>query len=98
MLLDTQSIVVAYDYKRGEAENGRKKFRKNEDRKSLGYGDCIDCFQCVHVCPTNIDIRNGTQLECINCTACIDACDEVMICMTGVWGEGSSLGVRSSAP
>lgn len=79
VLLDTQSIVVAYDYKRGEAENGRKKFRKNEDRKALGYGDCIDCFQCVHVCPTNIDIRNGTQLECINCTACIDACDEVMI-------------------
>lgn len=79
VLLDDKSIVVAYDYKRGEAENGRKKFRKNEDRKALGYGDCIDCFQCVHVCPTNIDIRNGTQLECINCTACIDACDEVMV-------------------
>lgn len=78
VLLDNQSIVVAYDYKRGEAENGRKKFRKNEDRKAMGHGDCIDCFQCVHVCPTNIDIRNGTQLECINCTACIDACDEVM--------------------
>lgn len=78
VLLDNQSIIVAYDYKRGEAENGRKKFRKNEDRKALGYGDCIDCFQCVHVCPTGIDIRNGTQLECINCTACIDACDEVM--------------------
>jgi len=78
VLLDNKSIVVAYDHKRGEAENGRKKFRKNEDRKALGYGDCIDCNQCVDVCPTGIDIRNGTQLECVNCTACIDACDLVM--------------------
>ena len=78
VLLDNKSIVVAYDYKRGEAENGRKKFRKNEDRDALGYGDCIDCFQCVHVCPTGIDIRNGTQLECVNCTACIDECDNIM--------------------
>ena len=78
VLLDTKSIVVAYDHKRGEAENGRKKFRKNEDRKALGYGDCIDCKQCIHVCPTGIDIRNGTQLECINCTACIDECDSIM--------------------
>ena len=79
VLLDNKSIVVAYDYKRGEGEGGRKKFRKNEDRKALGHGDCIDCFQCVHVCPTGIDIRNGTQLECVNCTACIDACDDVMV-------------------
>ncbi|MEO6406060.1 MAG: 4Fe-4S dicluster domain-containing protein [Ferruginibacter sp.] len=43
------------------------------------YGDCIDCFACVRVCPTGIDIRNGTQLECINCTACMDACDAIMI-------------------
>lgn len=78
VLLDNKSIVVAYDYKRGEAENGRKKFRKNEDRDALGYGDCIDCFQCVNVCPTGIDIRNGTQLECVNCTACIDECDTIM--------------------
>lgn len=78
VLLDTKSIVVAYDYKRGEAENGRKKFRKNEDRDALGFGDCIDCMQCVHVCPTGIDIRNGTQLECVNCTACIDECDHIM--------------------
>ena len=78
VLLDNKSIVVAYDYKRGEAEQGRKKFRKNEDRESLGYGDCIDCFQCVNVCPTGIDIRNGTQLECVNCTACIDECDDIM--------------------
>jgi cytochrome c oxidase accessory protein FixG len=78
VLLDTKSIVVAYDHKRGENENGRKKWRKNEDRSALGHGDCIDCFQCVHVCPTGIDIRNGTQLECVNCTACIDECDDVM--------------------
>ncbi len=78
VLLDKNSINVAYDFKRGEADNGRKKFRKNEDRNKLGYGDCIDCNQCVVVCPTGIDIRNGTQLECVNCTACIDACDDVM--------------------
>ena len=78
VLLDNKSIVVAYDHKRGEAENGRKKWRNNEDRQALGYGDCIDCFQCVHVCPTGIDIRNGTQLECVNCTACIDECDDIM--------------------
>ncbi len=77
-LLDNKSIVVAYDYKRGESENGRNKLRKDEDRDEKGYGDCIDCKQCVVVCPTGIDIRNGTQLECINCSACIDACDEIM--------------------
>jgi cytochrome c oxidase accessory protein FixG len=78
VLLDNKSIVVAYDHKRGEAENGRKKWRKDEDREALGHGDCIDCFQCVNVCPTGIDIRNGTQLECVNCTACIDECDTIM--------------------
>jgi len=78
VLLDNKSIIVAYDHKRGEAENGRKKWRKNEDREALGHGDCIDCFQCVNVCPTGIDIRNGTQLECVNCTACIDECDDIM--------------------
>jgi len=78
VLLDEKSIVVTYDHKRGEADNGRKKFRKNEDRDALGHGDCIDCFQCVNVCPTGIDIRNGTQLECVNCTACIDECDDIM--------------------
>lgn len=78
VLLDNKSVVVAYDYKRGEADNGRKKFRKKEDRAALGHGDCIDCSQCVNVCPTGIDIRNGTQLECVNCTACIDECDHIM--------------------
>ncbi|WBU88241.1 cytochrome c oxidase accessory protein CcoG [Cellulophaga omnivescoria] len=78
VLLDNKSIVVAYDHKRGEGQNGRKKFRKNEDRTALGHGDCIDCAQCVNVCPTGIDIRNGTQLECVNCTACIDECNTIM--------------------
>jgi cytochrome c oxidase accessory protein FixG len=72
VLLDRDSIIVAYDYVRGE---DRHKFKKNEERTG---GDCIDCNKCVKVCPTGIDIRNGTQLECINCTACIDACDEMM--------------------
>lgn len=72
VLLDSNSIVVAYDYVRGEK---REKFKK---KRSEDAGDCIDCHKCVQVCPTGIDIRNGTQLECINCTACIDACDSVM--------------------
>lgn len=72
VLLDKQSIVVAYDYVRGEP---RHKFTKTVDPNK---GDCIDCGLCVKVCPTGIDIRNGTQLECTNCTACIDACDSMM--------------------
>ena len=72
VLLDGDSVIVAYDYKRGEE---RGKFHKNETRT---IGDCIDCVQCVKVCPTGIDIRNGTQMECINCTACIDACNKMM--------------------
>lgn len=75
VLIDKQTINVYYDFKRGE---NRAKWRKGEDRRAAGKGDCIDCNQCVVVCPTGIDIRNGQQLECVNCTACIDACDEVM--------------------
>jgi cytochrome c oxidase accessory protein FixG len=78
VLLDNKSINVAYDFIRGEKQLGRSKFNKQEDRESSGKGDCIDCRQCVNVCPTGIDIRNGTQLECINCTACIDECDSIM--------------------
>lgn len=78
VLLDNKSINVAYDFVRGEKETGRAKFNKKEDRATTGKGDCIDCMQCVHVCPTGIDIRNGTQLECTNCTACIDECDTMM--------------------
>lgn len=75
VMLDRNSIVVAYDYIRGEI---RGKVKKGENRSAAAKGDCIDCNQCVHVCPTGIDIRNGTQLECVNCTACIDACDHMM--------------------
>lgn len=78
VLLDNKSINVAYDFVRGEKEAGRAKFNKKEDRAASGKGDCIDCLQCVHVCPMGIDIRNGTQLECTNCTACIDECDTMM--------------------
>lgn len=74
VLLDRNSMIVAYDHKRGEP---RGKFRKNQPA-ALAMGDCIDCFQCVKVCPTGIDIRNGTQMECVGCTACIDACDKMM--------------------
>ncbi|HEY6901062.1 MAG TPA: cytochrome c oxidase accessory protein CcoG [Puia sp.] len=72
VLLDRNSMIVAYDYKRGEP---RGKFTKKADS---GLGDCIDCLQCVKVCPTGIDIRNGTQMECVGCTACIDACNHMM--------------------
>jgi cytochrome c oxidase accessory protein FixG len=74
VLLVKDSIAVMYDWLRGEP---RGKLKKGEIDTSKG--DCIDCKLCVHVCPTGIDIRHGTQLECVNCTACIDACDEVMI-------------------
>ncbi len=74
VLLDKNSMIVAYDYKRGEPR-GMK--RKNQPAE-LQLGDCIDCFQCVRVCPTGIDIRNGVQMECVGCTACIDACNDVM--------------------
>ena len=70
VLLDKKTILVAYDYLRGEPRKG-----SHEE----GEGDCLNCMDCVHVCPTNIDIRNGTQLECINCTACMDACDANMV-------------------
>lgn len=73
VLLDKNSIIVAYDWLRGEPRGKLKK-----DTVDATKGDCIDCKLCVHVCPTGIDIRNGTQLECVNCTACIDVCDDVM--------------------
>lgn len=72
VLLDKNSMIVAYDYKRGEPRGHAKK------NAVENLGDCIDCFQCVKVCPTGIDIRNGVQMECVGCTACIDACDTVM--------------------
>ncbi len=79
VLLDKNSIVVAYDHVRGEPRGRIKKTKQPETETAAApLGDCISCNLCVKVCPTGIDIRNGTQLECVNCTACIDACDEVM--------------------
>lgn len=109
VLLDKNSIVVAYDYKRGEprgklSRQDNFKVKDDHDCKCIDCkgdgcndvlkklaaiqpvsqpvlsknGDCIDCLACVRVCPTGIDIRNGTQLECVNCTACMDACDAIM--------------------
>jgi cytochrome c oxidase accessory protein FixG len=77
-LLDENSIVVAYDHKRGERRGYLHRNQPADPRRAAGYGDCIDCRQCVTVCPTGIDIRNGTQMECVHCTACMDACDAVM--------------------
>ncbi len=73
VMMDSNSLVVAYDEKRGEP-------RKNPAlvRAKQPLGDCVNCYQCVRVCPTGIDIRNGVQLECIACSACIDACDNIM--------------------
>ena len=72
VLMDERSITVAYDFNRGEP-------RKNALHVDQKHGDCVNCYRCVRVCPTGIDIRRGTQLECIACTACIDACDEIMV-------------------
>ncbi len=74
VLMNKDSMAVSYDFSRGEPRGKIKKGEFQDDK-----GDCIDCKLCVHVCPTGIDIRNGSQLECVNCTACIDVCDEVMV-------------------
>jgi cytochrome c oxidase accessory protein FixG len=78
LLLDENSIVVAYDYSRGENRAPIKRDQKFSERWLTSHGDCVACNRCVSVCPTGIDIRNGTQMECIHCTACMDACDAVM--------------------
>ena len=73
VMLDKNSIAVTYDHVRGEPRT--KHVKKTTDQP---HGDCVDCLECIRVCPTGIDIRNGLQLECVNCTACMDACDTVM--------------------
>lgn len=72
VMVDKNTMGVSYDYQRGEP---RGLYKKNITRE---FGDCISCNKCVHVCPTGIDIRNGSQMECVGCTACIDACNSVM--------------------
>ena len=76
--MDENTKVVAYDYKRGEKRGPMKRGQTLEARQAEGVGDCVNCQACVAVCPTGIDIRNGTQMECVHCTACIDACDAIM--------------------
>ncbi len=76
-LLDENTMLVIYDYRRGEGRKHLKHGETFDGRHEHGLGDCIDCRSCVTVCPAGIDIRNGTQMECVNCTACIDACNTV---------------------
>ncbi|WP_188857360.1 cytochrome c oxidase accessory protein CcoG [Marinobacterium nitratireducens] len=75
VMFDQDTLVISYDEKRGEHRGSRK---KGSDYKAQGLGDCIDCGNCVHVCPVGIDIRDGLQYECVACGACIDACDDIM--------------------
>ncbi|RYF89672.1 MAG: cytochrome c oxidase accessory protein CcoG, partial [Chitinophagaceae bacterium] len=136
VLLDKNSIVVAYDYRRGEprgklSRENNPKIKDDHDCKCTDCkgdggckdvlqkletvqpvaapvkamapvaGDCIDCFACVRVCPTGIDIRNGTQLECVNCTACIDACDAIMTSIkkpTGLIRYASENSIQEGKP
>ena len=104
VLLDKNSVVITYDYLRGEPRGKIHKAVKGKEEEAAKMnallGDCIDCKMCIQVCPTGIDIRNGTQLECVNCTACIDACDEVMTKVnrpTGLIRYDSEEGIRTGA-
>ncbi|MET1253852.1 cytochrome c oxidase accessory protein CcoG [Aliikangiella maris] len=76
VMFDKDTLIISYDKERGEKRGKRKK--DSDDYQLQGLGDCIDCYQCVHVCPTGIDIRDGLQYECIACAACVDVCDNVM--------------------
>ncbi|WP_461125776.1 cytochrome c oxidase accessory protein CcoG [Spirosoma aerophilum] len=109
VLLDKNSLIVAYDFIRGEPRG--KKVKESGVKNSLiplpittgssPKGDCIDCKLCVQVCPTGIDIRNGTQLECINCTLCVDACDDIMHKINrpaGLIRMDSQLGIEQGKP
>ncbi|GGY71375.1 hypothetical protein GCM10011613_15120 [Cellvibrio zantedeschiae] len=75
VMFDKDTLIVAYDSARGDKRGSRK---KDEDYQARGLGDCVDCYMCVQVCPTGIDIRQGLQMDCISCAACVDACDSVM--------------------
>jgi len=75
VMVDDDTMVVSYDYVRGEPRGGRS---RSVDHKAEGMGDCINCTLCVQVCPTGIDIRDGLQYMCIGCGHCIDVCNDVM--------------------
>jgi cytochrome c oxidase accessory protein FixG len=79
-LVDERTVTVTYDTVRGEPRSRLVAGSRGlaAAGRSAPAGDCIDCFRCVTVCPTGIDIRNGIQMECVGCTACIDACNDVM--------------------
>jgi polyferredoxin len=100
-LLDENTVVVAYDTRRGEKRGPWHREQGPDERHSEGLGDCINCRQCVAVCPTGIDIRDGVQMECIHCTACMDACDGIMEKIgrpKGLVRYGSLHGIRDGAP
>lgn len=73
VMFDKDTLIVSYDYHRGEPRGPRKK-----GTQPTSLGDCVDCTMCVQVCPTGIDIRDGLQVECIQCAACVDACNDIM--------------------
>jgi cytochrome c oxidase accessory protein FixG len=94
-MLDDHSLQVTYRKDRGEPRGAHKKSQSWE-----GRGDCVDCEQCLVVCPMGIDIRNGSQLECINCGLCVDACDEIMVRVdrpTGLIGYDTDAAVAAHA-
>ena len=100
-LLDENSLVVAYDPNRGEKRAKMASGQTAEERAAEGLGDCVDCGYCQAVCPTGIDIRNGSQMECVNCTACIDACNMIMEKTgrePGLVRYASLNGIREGAP
>ncbi|WP_296405981.1 cytochrome c oxidase accessory protein CcoG [Psychrobacter sp.] len=73
VMFDKDTLIVSYNYNRGEPRGARKKGTHPDN-----LGDCVECTMCVQVCPTGIDIRDGLQVECIQCAACLDACNEIM--------------------
>ncbi|MBP2232227.1 cytochrome c oxidase accessory protein FixG [Azospirillum agricola] len=77
-MIDEDSLIVTYQEWRGEGRAPLRKSQGWEEREAAGLGDCIDCFNCVQVCPAGIDIRDGLQMQCIGCGLCVDACDEIM--------------------
>lgn len=77
-MLDDHSLVVTYRADRGDRRGPKRKSQTWAERTAEGFGDCINCVQCVQVCPMGIDIRQGVNADCINCGLCIDACDSIM--------------------